>query len=151
MDITKHEHGEKPAVTPVAMMPVKEEIPRASSPQPTVSYQPRPSSPIQSSAASPQPGVSVPGKMVNGVSVAAPGYIPKAGKLTVEDIEAELSLLMERMEFLNKALEEIQKVIIYFIFIYRNTNAFILIFIQKKLFKIIKIVSRIKKIILIYK
>ena len=108
MDITKHENGEKPAVTPVAMMPVKEEIPRASSPQPTVSYQPQPSSPIQSSAASPQPGVSVPGKMVNGVCVAAPGYIPKAGKLTVEDIEAELSLLMERMEFLNKALEEIQ-------------------------------------------
>ena len=45
----------------------------------------------------------------NGVPVAAPGYIPKAGKLTVEDIEAELALLMERMDFLNNALEELKK------------------------------------------
>ena len=55
---------------------------------------------------------------VNGVAVAAPGYIPKAGKLTVEpkagkltveDIEAELALLMERMDFLNNALDELKK------------------------------------------
>ena len=45
----------------------------------------------------------------NGVPVAAPVYIPKAGKLTVEDIEAELALLMERMDFLNNALEELKK------------------------------------------
>lgn len=45
----------------------------------------------------------------NGVAVAAPGYIPKAGKLTVEDIEAELALLMERMDFLNNALDELKK------------------------------------------
>jgi hypothetical protein len=51
----------------------------------------------------------VQGRVVNGVSVAAPGYIPKAGKLTVEDIEAELKVLTERMEFLNSALEELQK------------------------------------------
>ena len=56
-----------------------------------------------------QEGPSVPGKIVNGVAVPAPGYIPKAGKLTVEEIEAELALLMERMEFLNNALEEIKK------------------------------------------
>ena len=62
-----------------------------------------------------------------------------------------LNALKDNEMLFNQALEEIQKVIIYFIFIYRNTNAFILIFIQKKLFKIIKIVSRIKKIILIYK
>ena len=46
---------------------------------------------------------------MNGVAVAAPGYIPKAGKLTVEDIEAELALLMERMDFLNNALDELKK------------------------------------------
>ena len=48
-------------------------------------------------------------RMVNGVAVAAPGYIPKAGKLTIEDIEAELAMLTERMEFLNNALEEMKK------------------------------------------
>ena len=51
----------------------------------------------------------VPGRVVNGVTVPAPGYIPKAGDLTVEDIEAELALLMERMEFLNNALEKLKK------------------------------------------
>lgn len=56
-----------------------------------------------------RPQQAVNAKMVNGVAVAAPGYIPKAGKLTVEDIEAELVLLMERMEFLNSALEELKK------------------------------------------
>lgn len=56
-----------------------------------------------------RPQQAVNAKMVNGVAVAAPGYIPKAGKLTVEDIEAELALLMERMEFLNSALEELKK------------------------------------------
>lgn len=54
-------------------------------------------------------GQVVNAKMVNGVAVAAPGYIPKAGKLTIEDIEAELALLAERMEFLNNALEELKK------------------------------------------
>ena len=76
---------------------------------------PSPASPtpaITSSGSSEPAGSSgpgVPGKMVNGVAIPAPGYIPKAGKLTVEDIEAELALLMERMEFLNNALEEIKK------------------------------------------
>ncbi|KAK8806268.1 actin binding protein [Blastocystis sp. subtype 4] len=56
------------------------------------------------------PGAAmVPGRVVNGVTVPAPGYIPKAGDLTVEDIEAELALLMERMEFLNNALEKLKK------------------------------------------
>lgn len=83
------------SVVPSSPRPVVQEaVPRGTSPQPVYT---------------PQPGPSVPGKMVNGVAVAAPGYIPKAGKLTVEDIEAELALLMERMEFLNNALEEIKK------------------------------------------
>lgn len=56
-----------------------------------------------------RPQQAVNAKMVNGVAVAAPGYIPKAGKLTVEDIEAELALLMERMEFLKSELEELEK------------------------------------------
>ena len=66
-------------------------------------------------AMSPAPMVSegalngAPNGAPNGVPVAAPGYIPKAGKLTVEDIEAELALLMERMDFLNNALEELKK------------------------------------------
>ena len=55
-----------------------------------------------------RPQQAVNAKMVNGVAVAAPGYIPKAGKLTIEDIEAELALLTERMEFLNSALEELK-------------------------------------------
>ena len=56
-----------------------------------------------------RPQQAVNAKMVNGVAVAAPGYIPKAGKLTIEDIEAELALLAERMEYLNSALEELKK------------------------------------------
>ena len=68
-------------------------------------------SPISSAPSSPvmRPQQAVNAKMVNGVAVAAPGYIPKAGKLTVEDIEAELALLMERMEFLKSELEELEK------------------------------------------
>ena len=83
-------------MTPLASSPrlvPEETAPRAASPAPIYQAQPE----------------LVAGKMVNGVAVAAPGYIPKAGKLTVEDIEAELALLMERMEFLNNALEEIKK------------------------------------------
>ena len=46
---------------------------------------------------------------MNGMVIPAPGYIPKAGDLTVEEIEAELALLMERMDFLNNALEKLKK------------------------------------------
>ena len=73
-----------------------------------------PLAPLRSLSPEPMAMAMSPAPMVaegatNGVAVAAPGYIPKAGKLTVEDIEAELALLMERMDFLNNALDELKK------------------------------------------
>ena len=37
------------------------------------------------------------------------GYVPKQGKLTVEDVEKEIEMLMERMEFLEKTLQDLKK------------------------------------------
>lgn len=39
----------------------------------------------------------------------APAYVPKQGKMTVDDVEKELTMLMERMEFLEKTLQELKK------------------------------------------
>ena len=115
-DVTGATYAPEPAVPMQPAMPA----------MPVQSVQPvQPMTPIQttqpvqmaqgvgSSPSSPSSpsmrGQVVNAKMVNGVAVAAPGYIPKAGKLTIEDIEAELALLAERMEFLNNALEELKK------------------------------------------
>lgn len=38
-----------------------------------------------------------------------PAYVPKQGKMTVDDVEKELTMLMERMEFLEKTLQELKK------------------------------------------
>ena len=112
-DVTGATYAPEPAVPMQPMQPA----------MPAMPVQPvQPMTPIQtaqpvqmaqgvgSSPSSPSMrGQVVNAKMVNGVAVAAPGYIPKAGKLTIEDIEAELALLAERMEFLNNALEELKK------------------------------------------
>lgn len=37
------------------------------------------------------------------------GYTPKQGKMTVEDVEEEIAILMERMEFLEKTLQDLKK------------------------------------------
>ena len=43
-------------------------------------------------------------------AAAAPmGYVPKQGKMTIEDVEQEISMLMERMEFLEKTLQDLKK------------------------------------------
>ena len=77
--------------------------------QPAVAPSTVPASGTNVAPVSVSPGAAmVPGRVVNGITVPAPGYIPKAGDLTVEDIEAELALLMERMEFLNSALEKLK-------------------------------------------
>lgn len=52
-----------------------------------------------SATAVPAGTTMVAGRTVNGMVIPAPGYIPKAGELTAEEIEAELALLMERMVF----------------------------------------------------
>ena len=57
----------------------------------------------------PEGAAMVPGRVVNGMVIPAPGYIPKAGDLTIEEIEAELAMLVERMDFLNNALEKLKK------------------------------------------
>lgn len=38
-----------------------------------------------------------------------PPYVPKQGKMTVDDVERELTMLAERMEFLEKTLQELKK------------------------------------------
>ena len=38
-----------------------------------------------------------------------PAYTPKQGKMTVDDVEKELEMLMQRMEFLEKTLQELKK------------------------------------------
>ena len=38
-----------------------------------------------------------------------PSYAPKQGKMTVDDVEQEIAMLMERMEFLEKTLQELKK------------------------------------------
>ena len=38
-----------------------------------------------------------------------PAYVPKQGKMTVDDVERELTMLAERMEFLEKTLQELKK------------------------------------------
>ena len=38
-----------------------------------------------------------------------PVYVPKQGKMTVDDVEKELEMLMQRMEFLEKTLQELKK------------------------------------------
>lgn len=100
-----------PASQPV--QPMQSAQPVQSAPQLSAAHAAAPTlTPLRS--LSPEPMAMSPAPMfnegaVNGVAVAAPGYIPKAGKLTVEDIEAELALLMERMDFLNNALDELKK------------------------------------------
>lgn len=39
----------------------------------------------------------------------AHGFVPKQGKMTVEDVEEEIAMLMERMEFLEKTLQDLKK------------------------------------------
>ena len=103
--------GDMPASQPV--QPMQSVQPAQSAPQLSAAHAAAPTlTPLRS--LSPEPMAMSPAPMfnegaVNGVAVAAPGYIPKAGKLTVEDIEAELALLMERMDFLNNALDELKK------------------------------------------
>lgn len=36
------------------------------------------------------------------------GYVPKEGKLTIEDVENELEMLMKRMEFLGETLQKLR-------------------------------------------
>ena len=36
-------------------------------------------------------------------------YIPKQGKMTVEEVEEEMEILMKRLEFLNETLQELKK------------------------------------------
>ena len=36
------------------------------------------------------------------------GYMPKEGKLTIEDVENELEMLMKRMEFLGETLQRLR-------------------------------------------
>ena len=45
----------------------------------------------------------------SGPSAAPMGYVPKQGKMTIEDVEQEISMLMERMEFLEKTLQDLKK------------------------------------------
>lgn len=97
----------QPAMPAMPVQPVQPMTPIQTT-QPVQMAQGVGSSPSSPSSPSMR-GQVVNAKMVNGVAVAAPGYIPKAGKLTIEDIEAELALLAERMEFLNNALEELKK------------------------------------------
>ena len=97
----------QPAMPAMPVQPVQPMTPIQTA-QPVKMAQGVGSSPSSPSSPSMR-GQVVNAKMVNGVAVAAPGYIPKAGKLTIEDIEAELALLAERMEFLNNALEELKK------------------------------------------
>lgn len=97
----------QPAMPAMPVQPVQPMTPIQTA-QPVQMAQGVGSSPSSPSSPSMR-GQVVNAKMVNGVAVAAPGYIPKAGKLTIEDIEAELALLAERMEFLNNALEELKK------------------------------------------
>ena len=37
------------------------------------------------------------------------GYVPKEGKLTIEDVENELEMLMKRMEFLGETLQKLRE------------------------------------------
>ena len=37
------------------------------------------------------------------------GYVPKQGKMTIEDVEQELEMLAKRMEFLGQTLQELKK------------------------------------------
>ena len=118
--ITKKD-GDMPASQPVQQVQTAQPVPsapqfsgaRAAAPTlaplaPLRSLSPEPMAMAMSPRAmSPAPMVAE--GATNGVAVAAPGYIPKAGKLTVEDIEAERALLMERMDFLNNALDELKK------------------------------------------
>ena len=97
----------QPAMPAMPVQPVQPMTPIQTT-QPVQMAQGVGSSPSSPSSPSMR-GQVVNAKMVNGVAVAAPGYIPKAGKLTIEDIEAELALMAERMEFLNNALEELKK------------------------------------------
>lgn len=102
-EITKKgETTTTPVVTPVA-----QQVHAA----PTPSMPAAPVSPVVSASATAVPAgtTMVAGRTVNGMVIPAPGYIPKAGDLTVEEIEAELALLMERMDFLNNALEKLKK------------------------------------------
>ena len=39
----------------------------------------------------------------------AMGYVPKQGKMTIEDVEQELEMLAKRMEFLGQTLQELKK------------------------------------------
>lgn len=115
-DVTGATYAPEPAVPMQPVQPMQPAMP-AMPVQPVQPMTPiQTAQPVQmaqgvgSSPSSPSMrGQVVNAKMVNGVAVAAPGYIPKAGKLTIEDIEAELALLAERMEFLNNALEELKK------------------------------------------
>ena len=103
-DVTGATYAPEPAVPMQPVQPMQPAMP-AMPVQPVQMAQGVGSAPSSPSMR----GQVVNAKMVNGVAVAAPGYIPKAGKLTIEDIEAELALLAERMEFLNNALEELKK------------------------------------------
>ena len=107
--------GEGMPMTAVVQPTVSSGIsPSASSqPQESLSRTMSTSAVLQTTAAAavpvPEGAAMVPGRVVNGMVIPAPGYIPKAGDLTVEEIEAELAMLVERMDFLNNALEKLKK------------------------------------------
>jgi len=98
-------------ITPSASLPPQEALSRAVSTSSVLQG----ASSASASAATPVPvpvpegAAMVPGRVVNGMVIPAPGYIPKAGDLTIEEIEAELAMLVERMDFLNNALEKLKK------------------------------------------
>lgn len=70
-----------------------------SAPKTTMGVSPSPYSPRPSS---PEPTAHTP-------SSPRAGYTPKQGKMTVEDVEEEMEMLMKRMEFLNETLQQLKK------------------------------------------
>ena len=63
----------------------------------------RPTSPV------PQPYQHEQAARVETPAATVPSYTPKQGKMTVDDVEQEIAMLMERMEFLEKTLQELKK------------------------------------------
>lgn len=65
-----------------------------------------------SACASASAPVNAPTSAPANAPVSAPaigGYVPKQGKMTVEDVEEELEMLMKRMEFLSETLQQLRK------------------------------------------
>lgn len=64
-------------------------------------------SPMASSAAA-QP-VHAPSQVAPAISAPVGGYVPKQGDLTVDEVEEEIGMLLQRMEFLEKTLQRLKK------------------------------------------